>query len=126
MSELVEFDPRQGVISVVIDIKTPLPWSYTYTEANGPVTYSAKSETQNGPHRYALGFPQQMNSDTNSFVLTVVNPSKEAADYALTVEWVQEGSPGSKPLHSFKKTGTVGAKSHASVLASTVFMEGET
>lgn len=102
MNELIRFSNAGGVVTVSINVSTHLPWDYVYTEENYPFSYRANSGSANPmPHEYALGFPNQMNFDFNSWDVSFFVPGA-GHNYSIEIKWMQDGNE----LHNWKKDGT--------------------
>jgi hypothetical protein len=100
MTELVKISKNGGNVFISIKIETILPWNYIYVDH--PNNYPSDSTLHKPfPHKYSIGFPEQINFSYNNWEVDFINPTGNSQKYNMSIEWYQDGNPN--PIHVWPK-----------------------
>jgi len=96
--EIIRFRPGGGAVSFRVEVTGLVVWRYRY-DADGAV-FVRKSSEGPGPS-HALGNPEELRGDVNSWDVHMVSPDEKSRDYRIEVSWSQDGGR----IHHWQKQG---------------------
>jgi hypothetical protein len=115
--ELVQFSKNGDVVTFRVTVNGTLAWRYVYVADNYKFS---KTNQDSPPYEHAVGLPNEINNEINTWDFQLGNLSAAAVPYTLEITWMQNGNP----IHSWNQSGTITASQKATTVSDSAMLVG--